>query len=285
MKLLVALIFLLLVPVGGLAAQIPELRSAVNDYAGMLSATAAAEIEKALQEFEKSDSTQIVVLTVPDLQGESIEEFSIQVAEAWRIGQTGKDNGVIVLISRGERKVRIEVGRGLEGTLTDLRAARIIRNVMAPRFRSGDFDGGVAAGTAAIMSAVRGEFSAADDGGARKGTERPIVALFLVLLVVCVFVGAMSRVLGGIVGAVGLPLIAFLAFAGGGLLFLLLLSVIGFIGGLVVSFLFGSGRGGYPGGPFMGGGSFGGGFGGGDFGGGFSGGGGGFGGGGASGDW
>ena len=108
--------------------------------------------------FEESDSTQIAVLTIPTLQGESLEEYSLKVAERWGIGQKGKDNGALLLIAQAEHKLRIEVGYGLEGRLTDLLAGRIIKNEIAPRFKQGDYDGGVIAGVAAMMEAVRGEY-------------------------------------------------------------------------------------------------------------------------------
>jgi uncharacterized protein len=174
------------------------------------------------------------------------------------------------------------VGRGLEGMLTDLVSGRIIRNEIAPSFKRGDFDGGVAAGVAALMSVAKGEYKAAprDLRHGRKSAH-PIFTLALFVGVAAVFLGSMSRILGGVAAAIGLPLIAFLTFPGVSLLVLLALVVAGFFLGLLLTFLFGSG-GGFFGGPFVGGG-----FGSGSFGngGGFSGGGGDFGGGGASGDW
>ena len=212
------------------------------------------------------------------------------VAQAWRIGQKGADNGAILLIAAQDRKMRIEVGRGLEGVLTDLQAGRIVRDEIAPRFRAGNMDGGVAAGVAAIMGAVTGEYQAAprDLRDGRKSAP-PVLTLFVFLVVGCIFFGAISKLLGGVAGAIGLPLLSLIAIPGIGTIFLALLGAAGFILGLFLAFLFGSGgRGGF-GGPFIGGGFGGyrgGGFGGGGFGGGgFSGGGGGFGGGGASGSW
>ena len=99
---------------------VPALRGRVNDYAGMLSPATVQDLEQKLAALEQSDSTQIVVLTIPTLGGDALEDFSIRVAEAWRVGQKGVDNGIIFLIARQERKIRIEVGRGLEGKLTDL---------------------------------------------------------------------------------------------------------------------------------------------------------------------
>src|SRR5208283_4654691 len=150
----------LLVPSVGRALPVPPLAAHINDYAHMISEPAAGGLERELAELEKTDSTQIVVLTIPGLEGENIEEFSIKVAEAWRIGSKGVDNGVILLIVRDDRKVRIEVGRGLEGRLTDLVSGRIVRNSIIPRFKAGDFDGGVRAGVGGIVEAVRGEYTA-----------------------------------------------------------------------------------------------------------------------------
>ncbi|HEY6873421.1 MAG TPA: TPM domain-containing protein [Geobacteraceae bacterium] len=285
MRLVGILILLLALASPASALDVPPLRAHVNDYAGVLSPAAAQEMEQQLTAFERSDSTQIVVLTIPTLAGENLEEYSIKVAEAWRIGQKGVDNGAILLIARQEHKVRIEVGRGLEGKLTDLVSGRIIRSEMSPRFKAGDFDGGVAAGVAAIMAVVKGEYTAQTrDLRHAKRSLHPIFTLVIFLAVACVFLGAISRPLGGLVGAIGLPLIVFLVFPGLAFLLLIGLGAVGFLVGLLLTVLFGGGGrgGGFWGGPFIGGG-FGGGFGGG--GGGFSGGGGDFGGGGASGDW
>jgi len=288
MKKIILTLFMLAIPALANALAVPALQSRVNDLAGLLSPEASRRIEAELAEFERAESTQIVVLTIPTLEGEALEEYSIKVAEARKIGQEGKGNGVILLVARQERKVRIEVGRGLEGTLTDLVSGRIIRNAIAPRFKTGDFDGGVIAGTNAIMAVVKGEYKPDDRIGQQTGKDAPPITTFLIfLLVACVVLGSLSKVLGGLAGAVGLPLSAAIAFPGLALVVIGLLVVVGFFGGILLAFLFGGGRGPGIGGPFLGGG-FGGGFGGGSFGGdggGFSGGGGDFGGGGASGDW
>lgn len=283
-RFIITILFLLL-PCVASALDVPPLRAHVNDYAAILSPATVERLEQALADFERSDSTQIVVLTIPTLEGENLEEYSVKVAEAWRIGQKGVDNGAILLVAKEERKVRIEVGRGLEGKLTDLVSGRIIRGEITPRFKAGDFDGGVVAGVSAIMAVVKGEYTAKtrDLRHGRKSAH-PVFTLVIFLAVACIFLGAISRLLGGLAGAIGVPLIAFLAFPGLALLLLIGLGIAGFLVGLFLTFLFGGGGrgGGFFGGPFIGGG-FGGGFGGG--GGGFSGGGGDFGGGGASGDW
>lgn len=287
-----AVALLLTVILGSLAwaAEVPPLRGYVNDYASMLSPSAAQQLEQELASFERSDSTQIAVLTIPSLEGQDLESYSIGVVEKWQLGQKGKDNGALLLIVKNDRKIRIEVGRGLEGKLTDLVSGRIIRNEISPAFKRGDIDGGVIAGVNAIMATVRGEYTAQprDIRHGKRGAN-PIFTLLVFVAVAAVFLGGISRLLGALAGAVGLPLAAFVSFSGLPFLLFGLLAIGGFVLGLFLSFLFGSGGRGF-GGPFggFGGGGFGGGFGGGGFGGGgggFSGGGGTFGGGGASGDW
>lgn len=286
MKILCVIITVMLLPHLTWALEVPQLRGRVNDYANLLSPGVSQRLEQALADFERSDSTQIVVLTINSLEGESLEEYSIRVAEAWRIGQTKLDNGAILLIAKQERKIRIEVGRGLEGVLTDLVSGRIIRGDISPYFKKNDYDSGITAGVSSIMQVVRGEYRAQPrDLKQGKKSAEPVFTLLVFLLVAVVFLGSISKVLGGAAGAAGLSLIGFLTFPGLGILVLALLGAAGFVLGLLVTFLFGGGRGsgGGFGGPFIGG--FGGGsFGGGGFGG-FSGGGGSFGGGGASGDW
>jgi uncharacterized protein len=288
-----------LVPSVVRALPVPPLTAHINDYAHMISGPTAGGLERELTELEKTDSTQIVVLTIPGLEGEDIEAFSIKVAEAWRIGSKGVDNGVILLIVRDDRKVRIEVGRGLEGTLTDLVSGRIIRNTIIPRFKAGDFDGGVRAGVRGIVEAVRGEYRAEgrEPGPGHRGTT-PIFTLLIFLFIALVFAGALSKVFGAAVGTVGLPIAAKLSFPALSYPILGGLALLGLVIGLLLHVLFigggrGGGGGGGGGGGFLGGflgGLFLGGFGGGsssggDSSGGFFGGGGDFGGGGASGDW
>jgi uncharacterized protein len=287
-RFLFAILFLI-VPFLAHALEVPRLQSYVNDYAGLLSAGSAQKIGAELKSFEKSDSTQIVVLTIPSLEGENLEDFSIRVAEAWKIGQKGKDNGAIILVARKERKIRIEVGRGLEGKLTDLVSGRIIRYEIAPRFKAGDYDGGIEKGVSSVIAVVKGEYEGQPDVSGKNG-KRIGSSVFTVLVffgIACVFLGAISRPLGGLAGAIGLPLIASMVFPGLAILVLGGIALAGFFIGLFLTFLFGggggSGGGYFGGGPFYGGGYGGGSFGGG--GGGFSGGGGDFGGGGASGDW
>jgi len=152
------------------AIDIPRPGGYVNDRAGMLAPATVLKLESFLRDFERSDSTQIVVLTVPSLEGEPVEAYALQVAEAWGIGQKGKDNGALLLVAKEERKIRIEVGYGLEGRLTDLLSGRIVDREIAPRFKAGDFDGGVVAGVTAMAEAVRGEYQGTGRAAERKKT-------------------------------------------------------------------------------------------------------------------
>jgi uncharacterized protein len=288
MKTFCVIVMMMLLPHIACAVEVPQLRGRVNDYANMLSPGASQRLEQTLADFESSDSTQIVVLTINSLEGESLEEYAIKVAEAWQIGRTKLDNGAILLIAKQERKVRIEVGRGLEGVLTDLVSGRIIRGDMTPHFKKNDYDSGITAGVTSVIKVVRGEYKAQPrDLKQGKKSAEPVFTLLIFLLVAVVFLGSFSKFLGGAAGAAGLPLIGFLTFPGLGIVVLAVMGAAGFVLGIVVSLMFGSGghgSGGGFGGPFIGGGFGGGSFNGGGFGG-FSGGGGGFGGGGASGDW
>jgi len=153
-----ATLLVLLLASGAAALDVPKPTGFVNDRAGLLAPATRAKLEQYLRQFEVSDSTQISLLTIPSLEGEALEEYALKVAEAWGLGQKGKDNGALLLVAKAERKVRIEVGYGLEGRLTDLLAGRIIDNEIVPHFRLGDFDGGVIAGINGMVQAVRGEY-------------------------------------------------------------------------------------------------------------------------------
>jgi len=288
----VLLCMAVLLPWAAAALEAPALRGRVNDYAGMLPPEAESRIETLLKELEEKDSTQVVVLTVPSLDGDALEDFSMRVAERWKIGRKGFDNGAILVIARDDRKVRIEVGYGLEGRLTDLTAGRIIRDRIVPEFRAGRFDQGVLNGVVALTEVVRGEFQAPAQpptGPAASGVEElmPFVLVFIFLVFM---LGRVSRPLVTAAGGLFMPFLGHMAFAPGPLM-LLGLGGIGLVAGYVLASIAGAsssvgprspGRGGSGGFPIdfpRGGGGFSAG------GGGFSGGGGGFGGGGASGSW
>jgi len=179
-----ALVFTL--AAGALALDVPPYKGRVNDLASMMSPATRQALESRLAELERTDSTQVTVLTVPSLEGDSLEDFSIRVAEAWKAGQKGTDNGVILLASKKDRKLRIEVGYGLEGVLTDVLAGQIITNVIGPRFKAGDFDGGFTDGVAAITGAVRGEYVAAP-AKQRKTGRRGALPLIIIPMALFIF--------------------------------------------------------------------------------------------------
>ncbi|MBF0254756.1 MAG: TPM domain-containing protein [Candidatus Omnitrophica bacterium] len=133
----------------------------VTDKAELISAPTESRLNAYLREVEAKTTNQIVVVTFPGLEGESLEDFSIRLAEVWKIGQKGRDNGVIFLIFRDDRKMRIEVGYGLEGTLPDALAGQIIAQVVRPYFADGKYEEGIAAGVTAIVRASEGEYRAA----------------------------------------------------------------------------------------------------------------------------
>lgn len=280
---LIVFLFALCTAVRGHALDVPQLKYHVNDYANMMSPETRSKIEGDLKAFEQSDSTQVVILTIQSLEGEDLEGYSIKVAEAWKIGQKGKDNGVILLVANKERKIRIEVGRGLEGKLTDLASGQIIDLVMKPRFKNGDYDGGFIAATQALIDATRGEFKADEKRTpSRKGHNTPLPVLFIFGAIGLLALSRISRILGGAAGAIGFSLIGLLM--GFPLIAIALIGVLGLAMGIFLPLFFGGFGGG--GGFWLGGGGFGGGDdGGGDFGGFGGGGGGDFGGGGASGGW
>jgi len=141
------------------AADVPYLTGRVGDNAEILSAGTREALETKLAAHEQATTNQVVVLTVVSLDGESIEDFAVRVFESWKLGRRGEDNGVLVIVAPFERRMRIEVGYGLEGTLTDLQAARIIRDRMTPLFKEERYDDGVAAGIEAIVDTLEGRVS------------------------------------------------------------------------------------------------------------------------------
>jgi len=142
------------------ARDIPNYRGFVSDYAGLLSGSERTALEMKLREFNTSTTTQIAVLTVNSLEGETIEDFAIRVAEKWKVGQKGLDNGAILIISKTDHRLRIEVGYGLEGIIPDIIAGRIIDNIIVPEFKAGNFSGGIDRGVEAMMSAAKQEYDA-----------------------------------------------------------------------------------------------------------------------------
>ena len=170
---------------------VPLIHQRVTDLTGTLSQDEQQRLESTLDQFERETSNQIVVLIVPSLEGGSIEDFTLRVAEKNKLGKKGKDNGVLFLVAKDDRQLRIEVGYGLEGVLPDATGDQIIRHIVVPKFRQGDFGGGIDDGVTAIMQATKGEFTG-EPGGGRIRTPS-IVVLLLFLL----FFGGISRLLRG----------------------------------------------------------------------------------------
>lgn len=272
---------------------VPRLSGRVVDQTATLSSSDVASLEQTLKDFEARKGSQVAVLIVPTTDGEAIEAFSIRVAEAWKIGRKKVDDGAILVVAKNDRKLRIEVGYGLEGALNDATTKRIIDEIITPKFRDGDFAGGISAGVDRILRVIDGETLPAPAEGSSRGASgdfnfdlfNPVtlIALFFASAVLRTVLGRLvgSLLTGGLVGVVAWflagSLILSLVLGAGAALFAFITEAFaspggGYYGGV------GSGRssGGWSGGSS--GSSSG-------SGGGFSGGGGSFGGGGASGSW
>jgi uncharacterized protein len=277
---------LLISTVSAWALEVPTLTGRVVDLAHVLPHDIVEALTARLNAHEENTSNQVTVLVLPSLEEEPLESFSHRVATTWKLGQKGTDNGVLLLVAMKERKIRIEVGYGLEGALTDARSAQIIRQEIVPRFRTGDVPGGVAAGVDAILKTIEGTYQASDKTS--HGLDSDVMGQVVVAVIVGLIAGlgltSVNRILGPVVGTgLSVLLAPWLvpALVTGVVTLLLLILIPAATSG-------GGGRGRYRGDDVIwyssrnggwGGSSFGGG------GGGFSGGGGSFGGGGASGNW
>jgi uncharacterized protein len=275
-------------------APIPPLTARVTDRTGTLAPDERTALEDKLARFEGQSGDQLVVLMVPSTKPEPIEAYSIRVAEAWKVGRKGSDNGVLFLVAKDDRKMRIEVGYGLEGVLTDAMSRRIIADDVAPKFRDGHFAAGIDAGVDRIIATIGAPGSTAAAAPARpsRAAARGIGGIDFQALLIILFVGipvlggVLKRIFGRLLGSTfGAGIVGFGAsFVLGSLALGALAGVVAFV---VLLFLGMGGTFGRRGGVYLptgGWGGGGGGFGGGG-GGGFSGGGGSFGGGGASGSW
>jgi len=272
-------IFLLcLLPVSVVAEEVavPALTSHVTDLTGTLTPEQRSTLEARLQALETQKGSQIAVLLVPTTQPETIEEYSIRVVDQWKLGRKKVDDGVLLLIAKTDRKLRIEVGYGLEGALPDAIAKRIIAEDITPHLKQGDFYGGIVAGVTRIDAVVQGE---ALPTPRQTGNGNTSIENYLPFLIFGALISGaiLRRILGTFPGAVvngGLIGVATMML-GGGVIFAIIFGIVAFFFALIK----GGRSGGFGSGGFGGGGGFSSG------GGGFSGGGGGFGGGGASGDW
>jgi uncharacterized protein len=264
---------------------VPPLKARVTDLTGTLTASQRDTLESELRAFEASKGSQVAVLIVPTTKPEAIEQYSIRVAETWKLGRKGIDDGVLLLVAKDDRELRIEAGYGLEGVIPDAVAKRVVSEIIIPYFRQGDFYGGIHAGVARLIRLIDGE--PLPPPQARDNSWSGIFD-YAPFIIIAAFVGGgmlralFGRLIGGSVagGVTGL----ILWFVAGSALMALIAGIIVFVLVMAAGVQLGSSRyGGWPGGGY--GGGYGGGWSSGGGGGGFSGGGGGFGGGGASGSW
>lgn len=174
------------------ALDVPPLTGRVVDLAHVLPPDETDQLASRLKAHEENTTNQVVVLLLPSLEGESLEEYSHRVATTWKLGQKDTDNGVLLLVALKERKIRIEVGYGLEGTLTDLRSAHIIRNEIVPRFRAGDMRGGVRAGIDGILNTIEGTYQAPESSPDQvRAEQEPTVLQYMVIGIVVGFLAGL----------------------------------------------------------------------------------------------
>ena len=190
----------LILPALAAALEVPFLSGPVVDQAGMLDSATRQSVEQRLRALEQATGAQVVVLTIPSLEGEPIGDFAIQVAEAWKLGRAEVDDGVIFLVAPNDRRMRIEVGYGLEATLTDATANRILDELVTPHFRAGDMAAGIAIGAEAIARVVEGSELPAPSRAARSGKKKSsgaIVFFALAFVLVILVIGRHSGDDGG----------------------------------------------------------------------------------------
>ena len=263
---------------------VPKLTGHVVDQTGTLERSQAQALESKLADFERARGSQVVVLLVPTLEGEAIEDFAGRVTDAWQLGRKGVDDGVLFVVAKQDRKLRIHTGRGVQGTLTDALSKRIVADIVAPHFRGGDFAGGIEAGVDAIEKAIEGEnlpLPAERPAPRKVGSVSSYgdfvwLAFFLVPVAAMILRGILGRFFGAAATSGLTGLFAWMVF--GSLFAGVIAAFAAFVYGLVSGVGGGLMRAGHPGAWIPGGGWGGGGFGGGGFGGGGGGGGGSFGG-------
>jgi uncharacterized protein len=268
--------------VSGAQVPVPPLGGRVTDQTATLTDGQKSALEETLRSFEARKGSQVAVLIVPSTAPESIEQYALRVAEQWKPGRKNVDDGALLVVAKDDRTLRIEVGYGLEGALTDAACKRIISEIIVPRFRQGDFYGGITAGVERILRVIDGEPLPKQEER-RPGGTRGIGAILPVVMILALVVGGvLHTVLGRFPGALvtggAVSVVAWML--AGAISIAMIAGVIAFLFTLLSGGMGGRGLGGGGlGGGFGGGGFGGGGFGGGGFGGG------GFGGGGASGRW
>jgi uncharacterized protein len=232
---LFAALFVVLACAASAEVAIPDLTGRVVDRTGTLSGGDVAALNQKLQDLEARKGSQIAVLIVPTTQPESIEQFSLRVAEAWKIGRRKVDDGALLVVAKNDRKLRIEVGYGLEGALTDVTSRRIIDEDITPRFRQGDFAGGIATGVDRMIAVVNGETLPAPEPQATHGPDadfESVITFAPVALIGAIAVGGVLRaILGRLLGSAATGgAVSLLAWVmAGSLAAALLVGIVGFL--------------------------------------------------------
>lgn len=178
------------------ALEVPELKSRVNDYANIINKNDEAAISEYLAALDEQTGIQIAVLTIPSLKGEDIAAFGIKVAEKWKLGKSGEDNGALLLVSMAERELRIEAGYGLEGSLTDAKCGLIIRNVIIPEFRDGNYSGGILKGVQNMGGIASGNVELVNKNVLEGEENSTVGIIFIIIWLIFIFTIIGSR--GGI---------------------------------------------------------------------------------------
>lgn len=233
---LVACLAAVVTTAGAVLAQepaFPEYQGFVNDYAGLLSPAVKTELDSRLTQLEKDTTAEVAVVTVKSLEGGSIDDYAVRLFEKWKIGKQGKDNGVLFLVALDERKMRIEVGYGLEPLITDGRAGRIRDEDVIPKFKDTDYEGGITAGVASIEKYIRNGIppDPLEENPVKSIFGDWVGALFIMTIITVYLSGFMARSkniwMGGIWGAIagaviGLAIGGFVAIIVSLLIFMLL---------------------------------------------------------------
>ena len=194
-KIIAALAASFLISSSIFAATVPALKGRVNDYAKIIRDSDEREIEEYLAGIEQTSGIQIAVLTMPSLDGEDISSFGIKVADKWELGDKDKDNGAILIVAYAEHDLRIEVGDGLEGSLTDAKCGLILRNVIVPEFRDGNYSGGIMKGVKDMGAIASGDESAVSRSvreGEDNSGDDSLVPVFVIIVWLIFFVSMIS---------------------------------------------------------------------------------------------
>lgn len=169
----------------------------VNDFAGMMTADEQARLEAKLLEYEKTSSTQITVVTLTNLGGYEVAQYGVELFNKWGVGQDGKDNGVLIIASKEDRKINITTGYGLEGALTDIISGRIIRNEIVPQFKTGNFYGGFDKAADAVIAATKGEYKAEEDYHHGRNGDVAGIVVAIIIIVIAILISIFGRGGGG----------------------------------------------------------------------------------------